>query len=75
MNSQNIANILADDDFKEVLQTLKDNQLNLITNSLPKEQDIREQAYNRIAAINELIGNLESIAANIAIDENRFKIL
>lgn len=75
MNIQNIQNILNDDDFKEVLKSIIDVNMQTIINSNHSELEIREQAYHKIAAINELIGSLESIAASEAIDENRFKIL
>jgi hypothetical protein len=75
MNIQNIQNILKDDDFKEVLKSIIDAHMQLIINSNSDESVIREQAYHKIAAVNELIGTLEAIAAGQVIDENRFKIL
>lgn len=75
MNIQNIQNILNDDDFKEVLKSIIDVNMQTIINSNHSEKEIREQAYHKIAAVNELIGTLEGIAAGKAIDENRFKIL
>jgi len=75
MNTQNIKNILNDDDFKGVLQGMIDGHMQQIINSNDSDTEIREQSYYKIAAIKELIGSLESIAAGQAIDENRFKIL
>ena len=75
MNTQNIKNILNDDDFKEVLKSIIDVHMETITNSNASDTEIREHAYHKIAAVKELIGSLESIAAGQAIDENRFKIL
>lgn len=75
MNIQNIQNILNDDDFKEVLKSIIDAHMQTIINSNADESSIREQAYHKIAAVNELIGTLEAVAAGKAIDENRFKIL
>jgi hypothetical protein len=75
MNIQNIQNILKDDDFKEVLKSIIDAHMQLIINSNADESVIREQAYHKIAAVKELIGTLEAIAAGQVIDENRFKIL
>ena len=75
MNIKNIQNILNDDDFKEVLKSIIDVNLQQITNSNYADKEIREQAYHKIAAVNELIGTLEGIAAGQTIDENRFKIL
>ena len=46
-----------------------------IINSNASDTEIREHAYHKIAAVKELIGSLEAIAAGQAIDENRFKIL
>lgn len=75
MNIKNIQNILNDDDFKEVLKSIIDVHTQTIINSDYADKEIREQTYHKIAAINELIGTLESIAAGQVIDENRFKIL
>jgi hypothetical protein len=75
MNTQNIKNILNDDDFKSVLQELIDGHIQRIINSNDSDTEIREQSYHRIAAIKELIGSLEAVAAGQAIAENRFKIL
>ena len=75
MNIQNIRNILNDDDFKQVLKSIIDGHMQTIINSNAEENLIREQAYHKIAAVNELIGTLEAVAAGQAIAENRFKIL
>jgi len=75
MNTQNIKNILNDDDFKSVLQGMIDSHMQKIINSNDSDTEIREQSYYKIAAIKELIGSLDAIAAGQAIDENRFKIL
>ena len=75
MNIQNIQNILKDDDFKSVLQMMVDSHMQQIINSNDSDKEIREQSYYKIAAIKELIGSLEAIAAGQAIAENRFKIL
>jgi len=75
MNTQNIKNIVNDDDFKLVMQGMIDGHIQTIINSNDSEKEVREQAYHRIAAIKELIGSLEAIVASETIDENRFKIL
>jgi hypothetical protein len=75
LNIQNIQNILKDDDFKSVLQMMIDSHMQQIINSNDSDKEIREQSYYKIAAIKELIGSLEAIAAGQAIVENRFKIL
>lgn len=75
MNVQNIQNIVKDDDFQSVLQGMIDGHIQTIINSNDSDTEIREQSYHKIAAIKELIGSLEAIAAGQAIDENRFKIL
>jgi len=75
LNIQNIQNILKDDDFKSVLQMMIDSHMQQIINSNDSDKEIREQSYYKIAAIKELIGSLEAIAAGQAIAENRFKIL
>jgi hypothetical protein len=75
MNIQNIQNIINDDDFKSVLQSIIDVHMETIINSNHSDVEIRENAYHKIAAVKELIGSLEAIAAGKAIAENRFKIL
>ena len=75
MNIQNIQNIINDDDFKSVLQSIIDVHMETIINSNHSDTEIRENAYHKIAAVKELIGSLEAIAAGQAIAENRFKIL
>ena len=75
MNIQNIKNVLSNEDFKEVLASIIEMHTQTIINSNYADTDIREQAYQKITAVKELIGNLESIAAGEKIDENRFKIL
>ena len=75
MNSQNIKNILNDDDFKEVTKSLVENQVKIILNSTPDQSNVREQAYQRISCVNELIAVMESIAVTGEINDKRWKIL
>jgi len=75
MNIDNIKNIVNDDDFKEVMKSLIDNQIQIILNSTPDQKEVREQAYQRVACVNELIAVLESIAMTGDIKDKRWKIL
>jgi hypothetical protein len=75
MNTQNIKNIVDDDDFKEVIQSIIDSQVKRILNSTPDQSEEREQAYQRIACVNELIAALESIAVTGEIKDKRWNIL
>ena len=75
MNIENIKNIVNDDDFKEVMKSLVDNQVQIILNSTPDQKEVREQAYQRIACVNELIAVMESIAITGDINDKRWKIL
>ena len=75
MNTQNIKNIVNDDDFKEVVKSIIDSQVKRILNSNAEDFEIREQAYQRIACVNELIAALESIAVTGDIQDKRWNIL
>ena len=75
MKTENIKNIVNDDDFKEVIKSLIDNQIKIILNSTQDQIDVREQAYQRIACVNELIAVLESIAVTGEIQDKRWNIL
>ena len=72
--TQAIANLLNDKHFQEVIKEITDNHLQTIINSNQTDYEVREQAYNRIACINELITTLEGIAKTSDIKSKRWNI-
>jgi len=72
--TQAIANVLSDQHFQEVIKEITDNHLQTIINSNQTEYEVREQAYQRIACINELINTLEGIAKTSDIKSKRWNI-
>jgi hypothetical protein len=69
-----IITILNDEHFQAVIKEITDNHLQTIINSNHAEHEVREQAYNRIACINELIHTLEGIAKTSDIKSKRWNI-
>ena len=70
-----IRNILQDEEFKKVIEELRENQLNRIIYSNEDDAKEREQAYVRVKTIDELMGYLESIAKDSEIKDKAWKIL
>ena len=66
--------LLQDKHFLDVMEELKAQHLDKIIYSQDQEQDIREQAYQRIACYNELMAHLESIAKTSDIKSKAWKI-
>lgn len=66
--------LLQDKYFLDVMEELKAQHLDKIIYSQDQEQDIREQAYQRIACYNELMAHLESIAKTSEIKSKSWKI-
>ena len=75
MNIENIKNIINDDDFKEVINTLRTRYTNDFINSEDYAADDRETAYRNLKVLNELVSELESIAVTGEIKAKSFKIL
>jgi hypothetical protein len=69
-----ITGILNDEHFQAVIKELQENQLQRIIYSNSEQVDVREQAYQRIACYNELMGYLESIAKTSEIKSKAWKI-
>jgi len=69
-----ITSILNDEHFQAVVKELQENQLQRIIYSNADQTDVREQAYQRIACYNELMGYLESIAKTSEIKSKAWKI-
>jgi len=70
-----IRNILQDEEFKKVIEELRENQLNRIIYSNEDDAKERERAYVRVKTIDELMGYLESIAKDSEIKDKAWKIL
>lgn len=70
-----IRNILQDEEFKKVIEELRNNQINRIIYSNEDDAKDREQAYVRVKTIDELMGYLESIAKDSEIKDKAWKIL
>ena len=70
-----IKNVLQSQEFLDVIEELRNNQLNGIRYSEPADQGARELFYSRLHAIDEIMGYLESIAKDSEIKDKAWKIL
>lgn len=70
-----IKNVLQSQEFLDVIDELRTNQLNGIRYSTPSDKDAREVFYMRLQAIDEIMGYLESIAKDSEIKDKSWKIL
>ena len=73
--AQAALNLLADDFIMGEFQSIKDNCLETFSNSRADDYDVREDAYRRLKAVNEIISHFESIAAEKQMEKKRWKIL
>ena len=74
ISKQAIAEILNDESFKEVMDNIIQDHLNVITYSNDDEVDLRERAYQRIKTTKELLAHLQSIVDSSKIEDARWKI-
>ena len=74
ISKQAIADILKDESFKEVMDNIIQDHLNVITYSNDDEVEIRERAYQRIKTTKELLAHLQSIVDSSKIEDARWKI-
>jgi len=74
ISKQAIAEILNDESFKEVMDNIIQDHLNVITYSNDDEADLRERAYQRIKTTKELLAHLQSIVDSSKIEDARWKI-
>ena len=74
ISKQAIAEILNDESFKEVMDNIIQDHLNVITYSNDDEVELREQAYQRIKTTKELLAHLQSIVDSSKIEDARWKI-
>lgn len=73
--SEAIKNVLQSQEFLDVIEELRFNQLNAIRYSDPSQSEDREKFYNRLQAIDEIMNYLESIAKDSDIRDKAWKIL
>jgi hypothetical protein len=73
--SQWAENLLRDDYFKEMMQDLRDQEINRFTMSETNDIDSREQAYIRLRVIESLEDHLQGMVADKKIKDGRLKIL
>jgi len=74
ISKQDIADILKNESFQEVIDTIIQDHLNVITYSNDDEVEIREIAYQRIKTTKELLAHLQSIVDSSKIEDARWKI-
>jgi hypothetical protein len=73
--SQWAENLLRDDYFIEMMQDLKNQEINKFAMSDYSDIDAREQAYMRLRVIESLENHLQGMVADKKIKESRLKIL
>ncbi len=74
ISKQAISEILNDESFKEVMDNIIQDHLNVITYSNDDEVELRERAYQRIKTTKELLAHLQSIVDSSKIEDARWKI-
>jgi len=74
IRKQEIADILKNESFQEVIDTIIQDHLNVITYSNDDEAEVRERAYQRIKTTKELLAHLQSIVDSSKIEDARWKI-
>ena len=70
-----IKGILETPEFQDIINELRENQLNGIRYSTPSDKDARETFYMRLQVLDEIMNYLESIAKDSQIKEKAWKIL
>jgi hypothetical protein len=73
--SQWAENLLRDDYFKEMMQDLRNQEINKFAMSNYDDIEIREQAYIRLRVIESIENHLQGMVADKKIKESRLKIL
>jgi len=73
--SQWAENLLRDDYFKEMMQDLKNQEINRFTMSETNDIDAREHAYIRLRVIESLEDHLNGMVADKKIKDSKLKIL
>jgi len=52
--------LLADDNFRTLMQELRQRQTEIFFNSAPSDTELREEAYSMMSALNKIEAHLES---------------
>jgi alpha-glucuronidase len=63
--------LLADDNFKTVMDELKQEQINVFLNSGSTDSEIREEAHSIVSALSKIEGRLQSAITDEKIFEKR----
>jgi hypothetical protein len=71
---EGIKHIINDGSFKEAMDQLVKIHLDMIINSAPDQDAIREVSYQRISTINAIMAHLQSIADKEKIDDAKWNI-
>ena len=73
--AQAAINLLMDDFFKGEIEAIRDSCRQAFEYSRADDYEVREDAYRRLKALNEIISHFESIAAEKQMEKKRWKIL
>ena len=73
--SEAFRNILQSQELNDEIEEMKKELMELIINSDDDEVSVRESAYVRIRAINEIMNRFKSIAKDDEIKDRSWKIL
>ena len=68
-------NLLQSQELHDEVEMMKKELIELIINSNDDEKEVRESAYVRIRAINEIMNRFKSIAKDDEIKDKSWKIL
>lgn len=68
-------NLLRDDFFIAEIEAMKASCHQVFENSRADDYEVREDAYRRLKAINEMVSHFEAIAAEKQMVAKRWKIL
>jgi hypothetical protein len=73
--SEAFRNLLQSQELNDEVEEMKKELMELIINSDDDEKEVRESAYVRIRAINEIMNRFKSIAKDDEIKDKSWKIL
>lgn len=63
--------LLADENFRTVMDELKDEQVNIFLNSGSTDSELREEAHSIVSALGKIEGRLQSAITDEKIFEKR----
>jgi len=67
--------LLKDENFQEMMQELRSNEIAKFATSDYGQSDVRESAYRQLRALDSIETYLEGLASEKLIEEKRLKIL